>query len=384
MMDTTLRFAGGRQYNCRPPEDAFDLIDLLQVLQEDDEAKFSPRHPDFVYKKIGRPTKTREGFPEFKQDDVMVALADLVGNSSELNLSVRVTIPGSVELPDSVTKEDGSVVTLESVGLDKTHRSVIFRNYSLISNALPNVTTLPVTMSADSFAKIQAAGAIDASETYEAGKIFKVDLTAVPACNKARGKSSTDWEALCRSAIQSVVIGAKVKVFKAKRDELDPERAAERPTSFTDEQFVFLEACGFRRDGSFSPPVDAEEATDALDVRVFEAKVKGCSTMPKVSEVIEKAKGGKKLNTPGEMMKIALDEIDKSLPSTKGAAIEWLNKEIKDLTAAKRLADSEASAQRYAVAIGGHWAKVFKEDEQTFEVDKQSVTLTFRTTEKKI
>ena len=155
--DITKRFLKGQKKGCAPKEDAFDLIDLLTLLQNDPEARLYPRHKEFKYKRIGRVSKVKDGYPEFKADEnVSVPISSgLVGNSKELNISVGVNIPGTVELPD---EENG--VTRESVGLPKVFNSSIFRTYNVIANALPNVTRLPVSVGYATFRELDRIGAI--------------------------------------------------------------------------------------------------------------------------------------------------------------------------------------------------------------------------------
>lgn len=382
--DPSARFTAGRQPGCLPPEDAFDLLDALELLQSDHECKFYPRHEWFKYKKIGRGTKTREGYPEFTAaDNPSVQFSKIVGNEKELNLSVLAVIPGTVELPDKATSKDGAELDRETVGLPKQYPCHVFRNYAFVSNALLGVTQLPASLSESVFSILQANRIIAADAVYAADEIYLLDLTAVPACNKARGKSATDWTALCKNAIKSLEIGSIIKVMKAKRNELDPDREAERPLSMTDDQFVFLEACGFRRDGSFSPPVDQEDPIDELEVRVFETKIKGGSAVS-IKDFALMAAGSKKQNYVGGLMMKGQEEIDKDMPKTKGPAIDWLNNKLTTLTAEQRKIDAESNARRYAVALGGHWAKNFNEDSASFDVDGAAVTLSFGTIVKKI
>ena len=386
LADPKLRFTEGKSVGCVPAEDAFDLISLIEILQGDDDAAFFPYHPDFQYKRIGRKTTPKEGYPTFAADKaIAVKISDLVGHSSELNLSIKAFIPGTIELPDEVDLGD-SKLTRAEVGLDKEYKCHVYRNYSLISNGLPQTTRLPITTSAQTFDLLRSiAPSLIAGFTSAVHDTvqYTLDLTAIPACNKARGKAACEWEEYARLATESLKIGCVLKVLKAKKNELDPDKEFSRPTNLTEDQSNFLRACGVRDDNTFSPPVEQEEATDVLPIRLFEVKVAKSSAVT-VANFIAKLKSGKPLNMVEGLMKLGQDEIDQDLPAQKGPALEWLDARIKSLTKDKRTIDNGMTFMKYTVALGGHWSRHNKTDERVIKYGDTEVTLLFKQTTKAI
>ena len=181
--DLTKRFLKGQKKGCAPKGDAFDLIDLLTLLQNDKDAYFYPRHPDFKYKRIGRASKVRDGYPEFKSDDgVKSPIFNLIGNSSELNLSIGLSIPGTVELPD-----EAAGLLREDIGLPKVFKSSIFRTYNIVSNAMPNVTKLPVSIGEETHGELKSNGVLPYDSVWAKDSVYVLDLSTVPACNRDRG-----------------------------------------------------------------------------------------------------------------------------------------------------------------------------------------------------
>ena len=358
--DIAKRFLKGQKKGCVPKDDAFDLIDLLTLLQNDPEARLYPRHKEFKYKRIGRGSKVKDGYPEFKADEnVSVPISSLVGNAKELNISVGVNIPGTVELPD-----EANGVTRESVGLPKVFNSNVFRTYNLIANALPNVTQLPAKMHIATYTKLVEIGAINHQETV--GDVAIVHLDAVPACNRVRGNTACSWDDLAKKSFESTVIGNTLKVLRAKLDELDPNKEFKRPVTMTPEQEAFLAACGIKSDGSYAPPMVEEDATDVMKIRTFEIKVAKTSpvTMKDFSEMV---KGNKKINFTGEMMMLGQSDMD-AMPKSTGAAVQWLNDRITILKDKKRKIDADINARRYAIALGGHWKKYHNTPEAEYTV----------------
>jgi hypothetical protein len=383
------RFTEGRKPGCLPADDAFDLFDLLEQLIHDDEARFYPQHPDFHYKRIGRRSKVKDGYPTFVADaNISVPFARLTGHVSELNLSIGVSIPGAVALPDDFARgHEGNGdkwFSREEVGLEKNYRTNIFRNYALIANAIPTVTKLPVSMSAATHRVLVKHGVIRNHHAYTPGDVVTLDLSRIPVCNKKRGRDATDFETIAALALESLRLGSMLKVFKAKRDELDPQRVGERPVSLTDAQYEYLDACGFRRDGSFSPPTEQAESTDVLDVRVFEVKVDKGSPVS-MKDFVLMVEGKKKFNFVGNLMMEASKHIMLNMPlQSQTKALAWLHKEIDIHESAKRQVDASLNARRFAVALTGAWTKHYATDEAVINVDGHPVKLAFRTIQKKI
>ncbi len=378
----TKRLMNGQRKGCAPREDAFDLIDLLSLLQADKQAKFYPYHPAFAYKRIGRKTKTMPGYPKFVADpNVGEPISSLVGNQSELNISIGVLIPGTVDLPD-----ESFGVKREDVGLDKVFNAHIYRTYNIIANALPNVTKLPVSMSESTYNVLVSQGAIASTDWsgWEENHVYALDLLAVPACNRARGKGASDFELLAKRAVESLELGSKLKVLKAKLEELDPDKESARPVTMTDEQQKFLASVGIKYDGTYSPPTEVEDATDVLNIRTFSVKVAKSSPVS-MSDFALMKNSKKNINWVGNLMLAGDKEIEQDMPKSNGAAVQWLNKRIAELKDEKRAVDNYINAARYAIALGGHWRKYHKDSEATYSTPATTVTFVFKDdVEKKI
>ena len=138
-------------------------------------------------------------------------------------------------------------------------------------------------------------------------------------------------------------------------DELDPNKEFKRPVTMTPEQEAFLSECGIKSDGSYSPPMVEEDATDVMKIRTFEIKVSKTSPVT-MKDFAEMVKGNKKMNFTGDMMMLGQSDMD-AMPKSTGAAVQWLNDRITILKDKKRKIDADINARRYAIALGGHWKK---------------------------
>lgn len=369
------------------PDDAFDLLDLLALLMADPDCRFYPRHPAFIYKRIGRTSRVQDGYPTFLPDtDVSVPLSRLVGHSSELNLSIGVSIPGTITLPEvMMTSATGGLVRA-AIGLHAQYQTHIFRNYALIANALPQVTQLPIYSPNDATFQALADLALIANLHSSHDQTWYLDLTRLPVCNRQRGREACDWAKLADLALESLKLSSMAKVLRAKRDELDPKREGEQAVELTPEQAAFLEACGVRRDGSFSPPTVQDAATDVLDIRTFEVKVKNGSPVS-MKDFALMVEGKKKVNYVGELMMLGhhICLANAGRFSQKGRFLSALTEEIGRLEAQKRAIDTDLNARRFAVALTGAWARSWNKDEVIVKAsDGHEVTLRFEIKQKVI
>ena len=143
---------------------------------EDGEANFYPYDSAFEYKRIGVPSKVKPGYAKFEAEKgARAPLNSLTWNSSKLNLSVLAKIQGTVELKDGHQK----------FGLVKNYPTFIFRNYTLVKDGFLNVQKLPVSVSEQTFAVLQAQNVIDIRASWAKDKVVLLHLDRIPVINRA-------------------------------------------------------------------------------------------------------------------------------------------------------------------------------------------------------
>lgn len=350
---TTDRFKDGRDTQYLPAADAFCLLDMLELLMQDEAASFYPYHKDFDYKRIGIPTKTKEGYPKFVPvSEVKCPLEGLTWNSTKLNLSLRAKINGTVELTEGYKDH----------GFEPIFNTWIYRNYSLVRDGFLNVLVLPVSLSENSFNKLQAEGVIDRNENWSAenpNKIYSLKLDSIPVMNRAISNGKTSATELCRKAYQELELEAKIKVFNFLKNELDPEGTKLQKTSFTPEQEAFLETNGIGRNG-YAPPTEKQESTDKYYAKEFEIKIAKHSSLPKVDEIRTKAKEGKAINAPGMLIKKGL-EVYQSEASHLGEQeqLKWLDLSIVKLKSELIKIRNDMQKTKFAILLGKKWFDEF-------------------------
>ncbi|CAG1000417.1 hypothetical protein ANRL4_03093 [Anaerolineae bacterium] len=369
--DKQARFAAGRKPGCLPNPNAPDLMDALDWLIADPDAKFFPYHAEFKYKRIGRGTEVDGDFPKFEpKKDHGVALNTLTWNEKRLNLSVLAKIPGAVKL---INKAPSGTQASE-VGFADTFPCLIWRNYALVSNGFLNVKVLPARFSYDTFNQLRTAGCIDEA-CYDPNHVYPVHLDRVPVLS--RGKAKKDVSALdyAMSAVQSELLGARLKVLNALRKELDPnDEQSAKTTPYSEEQRAVLEANGIDwNNGSYNPPTKKTDPTDVLQQREFTAKIAGFSSLPTLDKLREKAVKVSAWNGKGKEPKFTAAEeamcpaLEQFTAETDGFTTEqklaWLTTEIMLAGDKKRTIDAALNLDKYAMLMTGQWFKGYQRGE---------------------
>jgi len=344
-VDETKQFVKGRKQNYLPKEDAFCMLDLADLFAADETAKFLPYHPAFSYKKIGRSSKQKDGFPKFNASkDVAVKLNTFVWNSKKLNLGVLANIKGTIDLDSEAPK----------VGLDQLFNTFIWRNYALISDGKLNVTKLPVKDLSPETLKVLRENEVIESENG----VIVLDLTKVPVINRKIANDYTDLNAVCRLLKKENRLEVEQKTFKYLYSTLPEELQAQiddlvKPTIFTDAQVVYLEKFGVKKDGSFAPETEKQDPTDFLMVKEFEFGIKGLNTIPRWADVESRISSGKSLSPVQNLVFDAYTEFSTETKNmSQQAKALWLKERILSVRQTLRIIRSNINRAKFAVVLG--------------------------------
>lgn len=363
------RLRDGRNTKFLPAEDAPCLLDVLDLLSMDSEAFFYPYHEEFNYKRIGLPSKVIDGYPKFQpENNVKCSFSSLTWNQSRLNLSVLAKIPGHVELSGDY----------EKYGFNKKFPTHVYRNYTLVRDGALNVSNLPLSCSDATLEKLQDLGVV--GKPYDSGDastdIYVADLKAIPIMNRSIAKNYTSATKLCRQVWKETELKAKLKVLRSVRDSLSEYKA---DNVWTPEQETFLETHGITKNG-FNPPTEKVDGNDSYMAKEFKIKIKGFSSLPKVSVVESKVQSGKNLTPVEKVVKAGLDLVNSSNTKTDPILQRvWSENQIKELE--KELFQIRQSVQRakFAIILGKKWFKEFNSrEENTLDLDNKKYTLELR------
>lgn len=363
--NTNKRFLHGRNVNYLPAKDAFCVLDLIELLCNDDNAYFYPRHKDFKYNRIGATSVPKEGYPTFEADSNAKCKFNSVSwNDTRMNLSVLLNLPGQIMLKKGYKK----------VGFkSKMYDTFVWRNYTLIKDGFLNVTKIPVSVSDLTYVNLLSEGLV----VSEADGIVVLDLTKLPIMNRMTSEKCTSATELFNLSWESLNQKAALKVYKYLKSEMpDTDTDSTKGVDgLTAEQVEYLKSLGVT-DRGFSPPVEKVSSTDYYFSKEFKISIKGYSTIPAVKDVVDKLKGGKKL-TPSESLLVS------ALNAAKGKDAEWLDAQIKTVTAQNRAVVEKIQRTKFGIILGNQWFDEFTSREDC-TLALNGVTFSVSLTNKKI
>lgn len=384
--DSTKRFLKGFNLNHLPDPNKFCVLDLVNVLVDDENAKFYPYHPDFKYRRISTGSESKDPTVKFEADKNQgFDMESISWNEKKLNLSVLLRITGAVTLKDSEKAK--------SLKLPNPYPTFIWRNYTFVNDWVLNVKSLPLSISKETYDLLVSKEVLSDKNEWSKDKIFSIDLTTLPIVNKAIISKDVSMEELSVDLIKDLKLKAELKVFKDFKNSMKNSK----DEAFDDLSKVYWEEgaeyllAHYITPKGYAPESVKLEPTDKRLVREFEIKVKGFSSLPKVSEVIEKMDANKALNGPGTLMKPAIDEYRTFCNNNKDTVtgkvedsllITWLENKIKNRKVEQSKIRKAIQETKFALILGKKWFKEFDSKEDcTYEKEDYTFTISLREVE---
>lgn len=416
--DPSLWFVDGRDPNRVPKEDAFTVLDVIQALVEDPEARVLMEHPEFKYNRIGRQqvdaedsltdeerskleelkdqlaskklgvadikritaemdalTSAKKDALKFVADPIPdgVSISDLTPNQERPNVSMLIVREGTVDL-------SARLAGATFAGKDKVpvaFRTKIFRNFTLIKDGLVNIRQLPAKMSRATYDRLAANGVKMVTDP-DRSMVALIDLGALPVVNRkmaktlsAKGLFELEWSLTEAKARQ--------KVVKDYRAEWSPKSAAASgyATVYGPEAAKWLEEQGITDYKGFNPKRVQAPATDFYLGKFLEVTLEGFASLPTVDKVKERmvklAAGDKKtkpLSGGSMLMGEVITELDGKVNMEKKHRNAWIEGQEKAAIAATRSLAFDKSKQVFITVVGQTWFKEFASlDENSMEIE---------------
>jgi hypothetical protein len=350
MVNTKSRFKTGQDKNYLPPVDSFCVFDVLSKLMEDEKSYFFPYHENFKYKKIGRSTKSKDGYPTFVADkNIKCPITTLVWNESRLNLSVKSTIKGKIKLN---TYEEKSA---SDYGFSDYYPCFVYRNYTFIKDSIVNVETVYVNTSKDIYEFFKSKSVV-VDDTFDENGIYGLQLLGLPAINRKMADGNTSGTALCKNLYREQELKGKLKSLKWFFENEFPEDEISKSSPLSEDQQKFLIANGIdlNQKGLFSPPMEnASEVSDYYVAKTFDIKIKSLSSLPSVKKVNEKLESNKSLTLSESIVNLGIDEY---LNFKKHNAIKYrkvfLEEKIKEYKKELSFVRSDIQRTKFSVVLG--------------------------------
>jgi hypothetical protein len=342
-----------------PKDDAICAMDVLKLLIEGNNSYIYSSE----YNRIG--VQTVDNFDLFKWNPgpQITSINELVFNKEKLNVSIRSTIKGTVDLnPKQAAK----------VGLDAKINSRTYRNQTLVKDGNLNMDSIKVIVDEDTFTKLNNLGIeglvdeVGATETN--GTQITLNLTTIPVINRTYLSDAGKIENVLKNTYEITVLEAQQKVANYFN------KMCKKYTKYTPEQVELLKEHGLSESLEYIG-VDNKK-TEKVEEDYYEAReltfdIKGYASLPSVKDVQKKIKENGKLNGPATLMKEYMDEIQKKIPvslldetiSFDGDSEFFENevKRIKNIILSKRV---EMASMKIAKVLTGDWFKGLIPDEK--------------------
>jgi uncharacterized protein YegL len=407
--DGEKRFIEGYNPNLEPAEDAYCVMDMLDDLMMDDDNFWYPQHEAFKYKRIGSKAVSKAGkisdedkkklellLSEGKLGELTDAIeeaknkageelefhyennlqpspiSDLVWNETRANLSVLVYYKGHVVIPTDKAKE---------YNLPEKFNTQIFRNYTIIKDGIIHTYRLPVSLSENTFNKLQSQGLLK-GETFEKGKIYVLDFSELPVINRQMVKTLSAKE-LFENQWKLVNLQAKNTVFNHYKKRYLQGLSKDFIELYGKEATEWLKSVGITSSG-FNPPKTLEKQNEEISVNVLEIKMDKLTlpTAKKDFESIEKkVESGAPLTPREALLEGPIKEFkafESMLKGTTDTKIleSWLSEKSKNFRAEKTKLMSDISKAKFLTIVGKNWFKEFNsrnENEMTLNLDSKDI-----------
>ena len=192
------------------PTDAFTLLDLLALLQQDETALFYPYHPQFKYDRISAFVDSADA-QEMREHDIDRAQGcrvELSYHQKRANVHIRCQVVG--------TKETGKKNTRYS--------TTFWRNYSIIKDGVRHVDSVAISCSRKVYDVLLTNGCLaHPIPSFKRGAVFVVDLTNLPVMNRQMvSKESLDVAKFLQLHQQRVELQARRKYLSSRLEEWRP------------------------------------------------------------------------------------------------------------------------------------------------------------------
>lgn len=223
------------------------------------------------------------------------SISSVVGNETRANLSIKVSIPGTVELPETRPE-----------GLPRVFGTSTWRNYCVVRDGALNISKLPVQLTKEAHTALVGAG--HKIGPWLQGHIYEIDLAQFELTDKVK----LDLSEFAGTVFTEVEEKASKKVYKHFLDALKgPEKSKTLTELYGQEAAEWLKTIGITDQG-WAPATETGGTTETYKAEELSVKVKGFA-VPSVNALQKKLDASKKLNAGEQYLKKTMDTVRKEL-----------------------------------------------------------------------
>ncbi len=406
------RLAKGYDPSKVPDDNAFTLLQLLEILSSDSSNRVLLDHPDWKYSRIGRAAVDADDALSTGDKEKLAALTEELGkaksksdigrikaeidklsepkrpplkfiptpepdgypiafltyNEEIPNISIGVRKEGTVDLSERIKEWGGATAGLAK--LPSPFPSFIFRNYAIIKDGLVNVDKLVVKISDATRVALAKAG-VQMSIGIGA-EITIIDLKPLPIINRSMVKAISA-KSLFELEWELTKLRSQQKVWNTYRKELFPKESKGYKLVYGEPAAQWLQDIGITDYNGFNPKRVLAAARDFYMTKKMPVKLKGYSTIPSVKEAKEKMAKGKVTGCAAFMVD-AINEAEKFIAANDKAALReaFLEGKQKSIVAETRALILRKARLLFGIVVGQVWFTEFATlDENTLTIEHE-------------
>lgn len=427
IVDPTKRYLEGQDKNLVPKDDAFCVVDLIELLDQPGN-KFYPYGHGFEYEAIGAKrvdsndvvkesdreeilkkiseAKTKEDLEaanaelaalleskqklEFVRDESQSGykIDGVVYNENRANISIRVKVNGTVDVSKIIP----------GINSVNTH---IYRNYTLVKDGIKHTSckNLPFSLTKETFDTLQANGLLE-GETYQEDKVYNINAD-IPVVNM-KMISEISAEKYFKNVIKLQELKSEQKVYNSFQKANFEKTYKGIVEAYGEDNASLLKEAGIT-DNGFAPKTVKGETSDEYMARFFECKIASCSSIPPVNDAlitkilaVQAGTAKKPLTLSESLLESAVLECLAKKSGQPGLLVEsdnsdkfkeWLETKIKETKAKVKQLSAKCIKDMFAITAGQTWFKEFEsmeENSMELEVSGRKFKVSATLTEKSI
>lgn len=406
--DINSRFIDGRNPNFIPKDDAFTVIDLVDVLASDYNNKILIYSDEFDYNKISLSKKQKTELLSSDSKDEIISKLNTLNNINDIK-DVKLLLEKSIEsckqelvfTPNESYKTDGvhidelvynknrpnisfkfkiygtvdlSCYTDKSELIPDVFDTFIYRNYTIVNDGIKNIKKLPCIVSETT------KNILDSNDvkytSYDNGLII-IDIESIPLLNR-KNAINISADAFFKLNIELLQNSAIQKVLKYYNSKINQKVSSTYISLYGEDVTNWLKNIGLTEYSGFSPAMESVEPTDEYIGKSMNVSIKSCSSLPSVDSVLQKIESNKKLTKSENIIKQGLDMYNEFINSSiyiKSSNKEnllscWLSDETKNAISVNRKIIKDIAFNKFALMIGHTWFTEFESlDDNSMNVE---------------
>jgi hypothetical protein len=417
-VDPNVRFIEGWDPTRVPPDDAFTVLDLLDILANEDNNTLLLDHPAFRYGRISRgrvDAGERLNTDEVQELQMLTAqiaaerdvkklkelqhqlanmtakkvpglifkpkpatdgysISHLVFNEDRPNISVLVKKLGSVDLSERLTNDTPKVPV--------EFETFIYRNYAIVRDGLVNIDVLPVKLSDATLGMLYKENLPAGTLSEDSEGVSLLNLRNLPVVNRkmvqsvsARELFITEYE-LCKAR-------AAQKVYNSYQKEHFPRESVGFTAQYGEAASAWLKEQGLTDYSGFSPKTVQAESKDFYLGKELHVALKGFSSLPSLKDVKDRMVKGK-LTPAASLMVPSIQAVEDFLVSpiylTSPDPVQtfgtWLKAQQENAKNVVRRLLFEQAQIKFAIIVGQVWFSEFQsieENSMELQLDGQKI-----------